>query len=133
MELDLARLLGILNRHRVAYVLIGGLAAVYHGSPFVTEDADITPQTDRANLEKLAAALVELGTRIRTARLAAGLQSARPRNNGGATTDGFETPVPDARRQQASSMLSRFQAAQRDGRAAAAEAPTEPPEEQEPS
>jgi hypothetical protein len=66
MELDLARLLGILNRHRVAYVLIGGLAAVYHGSPFPTEDADITPQTDHANLEKLAAALVELGARIRT-------------------------------------------------------------------
>ena len=73
MELDLARLLEALDRHKVAYVLIGGLAAVYHGSPFPTEDADITPQTDRANLERLAAALVELDARIRTDAEPAGL------------------------------------------------------------
>jgi hypothetical protein len=60
VELDLARLLDVLARHRVSYVLIGGLAAVYHGSPFPTEDADITPKADRANLARLAAALTEL-------------------------------------------------------------------------
>jgi hypothetical protein len=76
MELDLARLLEVLDRHKVAYVLIGGLAAVYHGSPFPTEDADITPQTDRANLESLAAALVELHARIRTDSEPAGLPFA---------------------------------------------------------
>ena len=66
MELDLARLLEVLDRHQVAYILIGGLAAVYHGSPFPTEDADITPKADRANLAALAAALAELNARIRT-------------------------------------------------------------------
>jgi hypothetical protein len=66
MELDLPRLLEVLDRHKVAYVLIGGLAAVYHGSPFPTEDADITPQADHANLTRLAAALEELDARIRT-------------------------------------------------------------------
>jgi hypothetical protein len=66
MELDLARLLEVLHRHKVAFVLIGGLAAVYHGSPFPTEDADITPRSDRANLKRLAAALVELDARVRT-------------------------------------------------------------------
>lgn len=66
MELDLPRLLEVLERHEVAYVLIGGLAAVYHGSPFPTEDADITPRTDPANLARLAAALVELEARVRT-------------------------------------------------------------------
>jgi hypothetical protein len=66
VELDLPRLLEVLDRHHVAYVLIGGLAAVYHGSPFPTEDADITPQTDRANLIRLAAALSELNARVRT-------------------------------------------------------------------
>ncbi|OHV04759.1 hypothetical protein [Mycobacterium talmoniae] len=66
MELDLPRLFAVLDAHRVAYVLIGGLAAVYHGSPFPTEDADITPQTGRANLIRLAAALDELQARIRT-------------------------------------------------------------------
>lgn len=65
MELDLPRLLATLDRHGVTYVLIGGLAAVYHGSPFPTEDVDITPDTDRANLDRLAAALRELGARVR--------------------------------------------------------------------
>jgi len=63
MELDLARLFAVLDRHKVAYVLIGGIAAVYHGSPFPTEDVDIAPQTDRANLARLAAALAELDAR----------------------------------------------------------------------
>ena len=66
MELDLPRILEVLHRNKVAYILIGGLAAVYHGSPFPTEDADITPEMDRRNLDKLAAALRELNARIRT-------------------------------------------------------------------
>jgi hypothetical protein len=67
MELDLARLLATLHRHKVAFVLIGGLAAVYHGSPFPTEDAGITPAADDLNLDRLAAALRELNARNRTA------------------------------------------------------------------
>jgi hypothetical protein len=66
MELDLPRILEVLHRNKVAYVLIGGLAAVYHGSPFPTEDADITPEMDRRNLNKLATALRELNARVRT-------------------------------------------------------------------
>ena len=66
MELDLPRILEVLHRNKVAYILIGGLAAVYHGSPFPTEDADITPEMDRRNLDKLATALRELNARVRT-------------------------------------------------------------------
>lgn len=76
MELDLARLFEVLDRHHVAYVLIGGLAAVYHGSPFPTEDVDITPQIDRANLTRLVAALVELDARVRTDSVPEGLPFA---------------------------------------------------------
>jgi hypothetical protein len=39
---------------------------VFHGSPFPTEDADITPRNDRPNLARLAAALRELNARSRT-------------------------------------------------------------------
>jgi len=66
VDLDLERLFATLHRHKVVYILIGGLAAVFHGSPFPTEDADITPDTDAANLTRLVAALRELNARIRT-------------------------------------------------------------------
>lgn len=39
---------------------------MYHGSPFPTEDADITPESSDANLARLAAALDELNARVRT-------------------------------------------------------------------
>ncbi|MCV7410427.1 hypothetical protein AWC05_00095 [Mycobacterium florentinum] len=76
MELDLERLFQVLNRHKVVYVLIGGLAAVYHGSPFPTEDADITPDGTPANLTRLAAALRELNAKIRTESVPEGLTFA---------------------------------------------------------
>jgi hypothetical protein len=66
VNLDLTRMLGTLQRHRVAYVLIGGMAATAHGSVLPTEDVDITPARDRANLDRLALALRELNARIRT-------------------------------------------------------------------
>ena len=72
-ELDLPRLLAVLDRHHVSYVLIGGLAAVYHGSPFPTEDADITPDTSTDNLQRLSAALTDLKARIRTESVPDGL------------------------------------------------------------
>lgn len=59
-------LFACLDRHGVKYVLIGGLAAVLHGSPLLTLDVDICPATDPDNLERLAAALEELDARIRT-------------------------------------------------------------------
>jgi len=76
VELDLERLFEVLHRHKVIYVLIGGLAAVYHGSPFPTEDADITPEDTHANLTRLAAALRELNAKIRTEAVPEGLPFA---------------------------------------------------------
>jgi len=76
MELDVALLFEVLSRHQVVYVLIGGLAAVYHGSPFPTEDADITPEAGRANLIRLAAALCEINARLRTEAVPEGLPFA---------------------------------------------------------
>lgn len=55
-----------LDRHGVEYVLIGGLAAVLHGSPLPTVDADICPSAEHDNLVRLATALEELDARIRT-------------------------------------------------------------------
>ena len=55
----------VLDQHAVDYVLIGGLAAVLHGSTVMTNDADILPESDPANFERLGAALGELEARLR--------------------------------------------------------------------
>jgi hypothetical protein len=59
-------LLGVLARHGVRYVLIGGFAAVIHGSPYVTTDVDVVPDADPANLARLSAALDDLHARVWT-------------------------------------------------------------------
>ncbi|MCC5952236.1 MAG: hypothetical protein JJU45_09095 [Acidimicrobiia bacterium] len=64
---DPERLLLTLHRHGVEFILIGGLAAVAHGSPLPTTDVDVTPDRSVENLDRLAAALRELDARIRTA------------------------------------------------------------------
>jgi len=56
-----------LERHGVRYVLIGGLAAILHGAPHVTTDADVVPELGRENLDRLSEALKELNARIRVA------------------------------------------------------------------
>jgi hypothetical protein len=71
--LDAQSIVACLKRHGVEYVLIGGLAAVLHGSPQVTFDADICPARDPENLERLAAALREMNARLRAADAPEGL------------------------------------------------------------
>lgn len=60
--------MNLINLGQVRYLIIGGLAAVLHGSPIVTADADIYPARDRENLSRLAAALEELRARLRVER-----------------------------------------------------------------
>ncbi len=59
------KILEVLERHRVLYVVIGGLAAELRGSPYVTRDVDVTPARTRENFTKLAAALRELDAKFR--------------------------------------------------------------------
>jgi hypothetical protein len=68
-----AEIIAALERHGVRYVVIGGLAATLHGSPVMTTDADICPDRERDNLQRLARALVELRARIRTPGVPEGL------------------------------------------------------------
>ena len=63
--LDPQCLFNVLDKHGVDYVLIGGLAAVLHGSTAMTNDADILPDADGDNLTRLSAALGELEARLR--------------------------------------------------------------------
>ena len=71
--LDPERLFTTLARHRVAYVLIGALAARLQGFPRMTADVDITPSRESDNLRRLAAALGDLDARIYTDTVPEGL------------------------------------------------------------
>jgi predicted nucleotidyltransferase len=62
--LDAERILRSLAEHEVDYVLIGGLAVQTHGHVRTTNDADLIPAPDPANLGRLAAALQALDARI---------------------------------------------------------------------
>jgi hypothetical protein len=60
---DLPRILQTLADHECEYVLIGGMAAVLHGSPHATEDCDIAIYFDAANRAKIVRALAPLNPR----------------------------------------------------------------------
>jgi hypothetical protein len=57
----------VLERHRVRYVVIGGIAGRLWGSTTVTNDLDICYARDGENLTALAGALAELEVRLRGA------------------------------------------------------------------
>jgi hypothetical protein len=61
------RILKTLQDHGVRFVVIGGFAAVIHGSPYVTFDIDVVPSRDRANLDRLSSALKQMNARVWTA------------------------------------------------------------------
>ena len=57
---DIEALAGVLAVHQVECVVIGGVAALLHGSDLSTSDFDLVPSSNRDNLLKLTNALVDL-------------------------------------------------------------------------
>jgi hypothetical protein len=66
-EFDPRPLLDVLLAHAVDFVVIGGLAAVAHGSVYATPVLDIAYDRSDENLERLAAALRDLEATLRGA------------------------------------------------------------------
>jgi hypothetical protein len=62
---DPLRLFEMLTRHKVRFVVVGGIAGRLLGSPTVTRDLDICYARDAANLRALAAVLAELHAQLR--------------------------------------------------------------------
>lgn len=60
-KFDPLGVLATLDRHRVAYVVIGGFGRVVRGTEEITRGIDIVPSTKPDNLQRLAKALDELG------------------------------------------------------------------------
>jgi hypothetical protein len=70
---DPQRIFGTLAHHRVAFVLVGALAARLQGFPRLTADADLTPEASPENIDRLAAALKVLNARVYTDAVPEGL------------------------------------------------------------
>ena len=56
-------LLAALDRHRVAYIIVGAFGRVVQGADEVTRGIDIVPSMREENLRRLDTALAELGAR----------------------------------------------------------------------
>lgn len=61
---DPRRIFETFQRHEVDYVVIGGIAVIAHGHTRNTRDVDFMAATDRANIERLAAAFRGLHARL---------------------------------------------------------------------
>lgn len=66
MMFDPVRICTILNEEGVDYVIVGGFAAVVHGSSLPTRDIDVVPSRTPNNLDRLARALKRMNAMIRT-------------------------------------------------------------------
>jgi hypothetical protein len=67
LPFDPIRALRVLDRHQVRYIVIGGFAADLLGAPVNTNDLDICYERTTENMHRLAAALKELGAKLRVA------------------------------------------------------------------
>lgn len=76
--LDLRRVLDVLARHQVDYILVGGVAANAYGAARPTLDFDCLPRRDAANLSRVGAALRELNARLRVGGLTDAESQALP-------------------------------------------------------
>jgi hypothetical protein len=56
-------LLEALERHRVAYIVVGGIGRVLHGSGEVTDGLDVVPSMQPESLRRLGLALDDLNAR----------------------------------------------------------------------
>ncbi len=65
VDFDPVAALRALARRGVRFVVVGGVAARLRGAPLLTEDVDVTPDRDPANLQALADALRDLDARLR--------------------------------------------------------------------
>lgn len=59
---DFADLLESLERHQVRYLIVGGLAFIYHAKPRFTKDMDVWVEPTAANLERTNQALIAFGS-----------------------------------------------------------------------
>jgi hypothetical protein len=93
---DPKRLISTLVDHDVDFIVVGAIAAIAQGGPLITQDLDVTPAREPANLERLEAAVRQLDARLRIPNDPAGIEfpiEARFLGSGDSWT--LETPSGD--------------------------------------
>lgn len=63
---DIGALTRLMLERRIEFILVGGAAAVAHGSPTSTRDYDVVHGRSATNVERLIALVAELGAYFRT-------------------------------------------------------------------
>jgi hypothetical protein len=59
---DFEDMLGVLAKHRVRYLIVGGLAYIHHGKPPYTKDMGVWVDPSPKNIQRANAALAEFGS-----------------------------------------------------------------------
>jgi len=59
---DFEDILELLSRHRVRYLIVGGMAFIYHAKPRYTKDIDLWIDPDPDNVSRANLALAEFGS-----------------------------------------------------------------------
>ena len=59
---DFEDMLTLLDQHEVRYLIVGGLAFIYHAKPRYTKDMDLWLAPDADNIQRANAALAEFGS-----------------------------------------------------------------------
>lgn len=61
VQQDFKELLKLFNAHKVEYVIVGGYALAFHGSPRYTGDIDILVKPEEENAQRVLEALEKFG------------------------------------------------------------------------
>lgn len=62
---DVSKILETLCRHRVRFIIVGGVCSALHGGTVLTHCLEVVPARDEDNIERLVAALDELDAAYR--------------------------------------------------------------------
>ena len=65
--LDAPKVLDLLNRNQIEFVLVGGLAMITHGSAHITDDLDVCYHRSEANIARIAMTIASICPTLRGA------------------------------------------------------------------
>ncbi|MFL5438783.1 MAG: hypothetical protein ACJ79W_06460, partial [Myxococcales bacterium] len=51
------KIVELLSSHKIEFIVVGGLAAIVHGSPRLTQDVDVVYSRSAENLQRIVDAL----------------------------------------------------------------------------